>query len=69
VLKSGGMLAITIQPKDKWEEARQYIPGMTLYFNEEIVELLESSGFGRVRVERPPDQGHANLECILGIKE
>lgn len=65
VLKPGGLLAITIQPKDKW------IPVvdasiMTLYFGTDITSLFADAGYRNVRVEIPPHEDNVFLECILG---
>jgi ubiquinone/menaquinone biosynthesis C-methylase UbiE len=66
VLKPGGLLAITIQPKDKWRpnvDPRV----MTLYFGNELASLLPEAGFRDVRVEVKvtPGQHQRYLECIL----
>ena len=67
VLKPGGLLGITIQPKDAW--VQRVDPNvMTLYFGSEIASLFSESGYRNIHTEVPPQGGKASLECILGIK-
>jgi ubiquinone/menaquinone biosynthesis C-methylase UbiE len=68
VLKPGGLLAITIQPKDKWEQTVDSNI-MTLYFGSDVASLFSEAGYRNIRVEVPPQhEAKASLECILGIK-
>jgi len=67
-LKSGGLLAITIQPKNRWRKEQLEAPGMTLFFGDQIVEMFKSAGFQNVRMESFLDNGEVNLQCILGNK-
>jgi ubiquinone/menaquinone biosynthesis C-methylase UbiE len=67
VLRRGGLLGITIQPKDKW------IPVvdssiMTLYFGSDLTRMFSEAGFRNIRVEAPPQEDKISLECILGEK-
>jgi SAM-dependent methyltransferase len=67
VLKTGGVLGITIQPKDKWEP--NVDPNvMTLYFGSDLASMFSEAGFRDIRVEAPPQQDKISLECILGVK-
>jgi ubiquinone/menaquinone biosynthesis C-methylase UbiE len=67
VLKPGGLLAITIQPKDKWRP--NVDPKvMTLYFGNDLAALFAEAGFRNIRVQVPPAKGNKFLECILGVK-
>ena len=67
ILKKGGLLAITILPKDKWN--RPAPPDLfTLYHSNEIVQLLSTAGFQDVRVETFPQPGQFPGECVLGVK-
>jgi len=69
VLKPGGLLAITIQPKDKWANRR--IEGssiMTLYFGSELATIFSDAGYRNIRVEVPSQEDKIFLECILGVK-
>ena len=69
VLKVNGILAITIQPKDAWNELqRNGIVSGALYSGSEIVEMLIGTGFRNVRVELSKNQEKSNLECIIGQK-
>lgn len=67
VLKPGGLLGITIQPKDKW------VPNvdrsvMTLYFGSELAQMFSEAGYHDIRVEVPPQEDKMFLECVLGVK-
>jgi len=68
VLKPGGLLAITIQPKDKWNEDARASNVMTFYFGRDLALIITSAGYREVRVEIPPEKDKVFLECILGIK-
>jgi len=67
VLKPEGLLAITIQPKDKWVP-RVDASIMTLYFGSEVVSLFSEAGFRNIHVEVSPQEDKTSLECILGVK-
>lgn len=66
VLQPGGLLAVTIQPKDKWVQNVDTTI-MTLYFGREIAALFSEAGYRNVRVVVPPQEDNKFLECILGI--
>lgn len=66
VLKPGGLLAITIQPKDKWVP-KVDTNVMTLYFGNEIAALFSDAGYRNVHVEVPPQKNQIFRECILGV--
>jgi len=68
VLKPGGLLGITIQPKDKW--IVKVDPGIqTLYFSNEVAALFAETGFRNIDVvPAPHKKGQNRLECILGKK-
>ena len=68
VLKPDGLLAITIQPKNKWGREQIDSPGMTLFFGNEIGEMFSSAGFQNVRTESSTENGEINLQCIMGNK-
>lgn len=67
VLKPGGLLGITIQPKDAWKQDVDSRV-MTLYFGQDIVGMLIEAGFRDVKLKVPPPRDHKTLECILGVK-
>lgn len=67
VLKTGGLLAITIQPEEKWTQKVDRTV-MTLYFGNQLASMFSEAGFRNVHVETPPAENKASLECILGIK-
>lgn len=67
VLKAGGLLGITIQPKDQWAHAVD--PNvMTLYFAKGLASMFSEAGYRNIRVEVSQPEGKASLECILGVK-
>jgi len=66
VLKPDGLLAITIQPKDKWEPNVD-ANIMTLYFGKDLATLFFNAGYRNVRVELPPPEDKIFLECIFGV--
>ena len=69
VLKPGGLLAVTIQPKDKWSELQQRESSLrTLYFSAELVLMFNATDFHDVRVEVCPAPDQFRGECVLGIK-
>ncbi len=68
VLKPGGLLAITIQPKDKWAAAQQRETSLRkLYFGADLAAMFAEAGLRDVRVETSPEQDKP-LECVLGFK-
>jgi len=66
VLKPDGLLAITIQPKDKWEPNVD-ASIMTLYFGKDLASLFSDAGYRNVRVELPQREDKIFLECTLGV--
>src|SRR5574341_1328457 len=66
VLKPGGLLAITIQPKNRWRQEQLDAPGMTLFFGNELSEMFSSADFQNMRVESYTENGEVNLQCVLG---
>ena len=66
VLKPAGLLAITVQPKDKWKP-KVDANIMTLYYGDEIASLFSSAGYRNIRVEVSPPEDNVFLECILGL--
>jgi SAM-dependent methyltransferase len=68
VLKPGGLLAITIQPKNRWRQEQTDAPGLTLFFGDQIIEMFSSAGFQNIRTESYTENGEINLQCILGNK-
>ena len=69
VLKPGGLLAVTILPKDKWSD-RQIGESsqVTLYFGQDLARLFSDAGFREVRVEVNPEPDKFPGECVLGVK-
>ena len=68
VLKPGGTLAITIQPKSRWGKEQSGSPGMTLFSGSQVGELFSSAGFRNVRTESSTENGEISLQCILGTR-
>ena len=67
VLKPGGLLAITIQPKDKWEPNVDSTI-MTLYFGKDLASMFSDAGYRQAHIEIPPQEDKVFLECIIGVK-
>ena len=67
-LKPGGLLAITIQPKDRWREEQINSPGISLFFVDQIVEIFTVAGFQNIRIESYTENEEVSLQCILGNK-
>jgi len=67
VLKPGGLLAITIQSKDKWQPNVD-ANVMTLYFGKDVAAFFSDAGYRNIRLEVPPPEDQKFLECILGVR-
>jgi len=69
VLMPGGLLAVTIEPKDRWTELqRRQTSLMTLYSGADLAAMFASAGFRDVRVEVCPEQDTFPGECVLGVR-
>ena len=66
ILKSGGSLAITIQPKNRWRDDQINTPGMDFFLGDQIVEMFNAAGYQDVRMETLSDSEGAKLHCIIG---
>jgi len=65
-LKPGGLLAITIQPKNRWRDDQVNTPGMDFFLGDQVVEMFKSAGYQNIRMETFSDKAGARLHCILG---
>jgi ubiquinone/menaquinone biosynthesis C-methylase UbiE len=68
VLRMNGVLAITIQPKDKWIWRRPPADVFMLYSSSEVAQLVADAGFRNERVEVYPQPDTFPGECILAVK-
>ena len=69
VLKPGGLIAITIKPKDKWTEKQRRENSLgTLYVSADLVQMFSNAGLRDVRVVVCPEQDRFPGECVLGVK-
>jgi len=70
VLRTDGVLAITILPKDKWLLHRRQPPAdvFTLYNGSEVAQLLADAGFRDAQVKDYPQPDMFPGECILTAK-
>jgi len=68
VLSPGGLLAVTIQPKNRWRDDQISTPGMDFFFGDQVVEMFKKAGYKNVRMETLSDKEGARLHCILGNK-
>jgi len=66
VLKSGGLLAITMLPKDKWQPPPPSSV-FTLYNTAEIQRLLTNAGFREIQVKPSPQPEKFPGVCLLAI--
>jgi len=69
VLKTGGLLAITIEPKDQWTKLqRRQTSVLTLYSGTDLAAMISSAGFRNAGVEDCPEQDKFAGQCVLGVK-
>jgi len=68
LLSPGGLLAVTIQPKNRWRDDQISTPGMDFFFGDQVVEMFKKAGFMNIRMETLSDKEGARLHCILGNK-
>ena len=72
VLKPGGMIALTVLPKDKWNahdpSATVGTPDCTPYGGEEIARLLKDAGFSCPRITSDADADHTSNYTVIGVK-
>lgn len=68
VLRTNGVLAITIQPKEKWIRRKPPVDVFTLYSSSEVVQLVADAGFRNERVEAYPQVDTFSGDCILAVK-
>jgi len=68
VLRTNGILAITILPKEKWTSRRAPSEVFTLYSGNGVAQLVSAAGFRSARVEPYPHPDKFPGECILGVK-
>ena len=67
VLKPGGLLAVTIMPRDAWPKQRPVPPDLfTLYSGSEVEQMLATAGFHNVRMEQCPQTDMFPGVCVLG---
>ena len=66
VLRPGGLLAITIDPKGRRPDLPLDLG--TVYASEEIGGMLRAAGFQQVRVETASESGKYLADCVLGAK-
>jgi ubiquinone/menaquinone biosynthesis C-methylase UbiE len=67
VLRSDGVVAITIRPVNQWQGRKPPVDVFHLYRGDEVATMLSESGFRRPHVE-PYPQGEKPGECILAVK-
>jgi len=70
VLKAGGLLAVTILPREEWSKKAPPVPPdiFTLYSGDEVAQLLVKAGYREVRVEMCPQPDKFPGGCVLGVK-
>jgi len=70
VLRTNGILAITIMPKDKWTSRRGRPPAevFTLYNGSEVAQLVSDAGFRDAHVESCPQPDKFPGQSILAVR-
>lgn len=66
VLRPGGLLAVSLQPKDVLQRWRFTLRDYRLYTGEAVVEMAKEAGFSSVRLERR--YGVPRALCVLAVK-
>jgi len=66
VLKPGGLLAVSIMPKEDLQPWSFTLGDYRLYTGEEVVAMVESAGFDPVRLEK--NRGLPRAICVLARK-
>jgi ubiquinone/menaquinone biosynthesis C-methylase UbiE len=68
VLKAGGILALTILPKEKWPGGGNGTELCHVYAGNDVVELLLNAGFSSARVETGPAPEQFREITVIGVK-
>ncbi len=72
VLRPGGMLAITVLPREKWNASDPNAPVGTAdcrpYSGDEIVRMLAHAGFGATRVEQDHTPDRPSNFTVIGVR-
>jgi SAM-dependent methyltransferase len=72
VLKPGGMLVLTILPKERWNldnpAAPVGTPDCTAYSGDELRGLLSDAGFSDIRIEADPNAALRSNYSVIGFK-
>lgn len=68
VLKPGGLLVLTILPKETWPNAGADATRCTVYSGDGLARLLSEIGFVRIHIERPLDSLGVKEIGVLGIR-
>lgn len=73
VLRPGGMIAITVLPKEKWggDDPERVVgtPSCIPYSGTELIRMLASVGFSAARIEADPDPRYPSNFTVLASKE
>ena len=72
ILKPGGILVITILPKEKWGGRDPSVPVDTPecipYFGTELEQLMRETGFGTTRIEQDTNNQCASNYSVIAIR-
>lgn len=66
IMKPGGMLVLTILPKEKWPNEGADATLCTVYSADALAQLLTASGFVRIHIERPLATMPVREVCVIG---
>lgn len=68
VLKTGGLLALTILPKEKWPNGGNGTELCHVYTGNDVVNLLIDAGFSRAHIETGPVPEQFREISVIGVK-
>ena len=68
VLKPGGMLALTLLPREKWLGDGKGTPDCRVYSADDIVKLMLAAGFSNTSIEPTPKNAQFRELAVLGMK-
>jgi ubiquinone/menaquinone biosynthesis C-methylase UbiE len=73
VLKPGGILALTVLPKEKWNadgpDAPVGTPECKPYSGDELALMLAEAGFSSIHIQAESNQAHRSNFSVIGVKK
>lgn len=72
VLRPGGLLALTVLPKARWNANDPSLPVGTPqcrpYDGDELIELMRAVGFDAMRIVQDHDPARPSSFCVIGVR-